>query len=143
MFEQLKRRTLELLAEKAANYPFDEYPDNEEEKEDGKNAENEEEEYDRVEGIAMFGADNGQLMNALGQICDKEMEKIINSEEDDDGFNLEELLGNDHWDERLKQLQKCTRKLKELGKNREKCEQVYFTRIARNFQYLCILIEFT
>lgn len=62
MFEQLKRRTLEVLAERSANYPFDEIGEDEE------CIDTKEEEYDMPDGIVKLGSANGSLLNALNEV---------------------------------------------------------------------------
>ena len=110
MFEQLKRRTLEILAEKAANYPFDEEPTEEE-------AAEEAEQYDLPEGMAKLGTADGRVMGALQLMLDQQEEGEVAD------FAL---LGNPQWDERLAQLQRCKRKLQEMADKRDKCNQVFF-----------------
>jgi hypothetical protein len=121
MFEELKRRTLDLLAEKAANYPFDGFDDDEEDEEETKER-LEKEEYDPTEGIAKLGLSNGKLMGTLNSIFEQEFDEQNDGEMN--GIGSAELLGNGNWDEKLVQLQKCRKKMRELVEKRDKCNQV-------------------
>uniref|UniRef100_A0A915MPQ9 Conserved oligomeric Golgi complex subunit 3 n=1 Tax=Meloidogyne javanica TaxID=6303 RepID=A0A915MPQ9_MELJA len=103
MFAQLSQKTIELLEEKASNYPFEEIDenlnnDNSEEKKNQKNINFASEEF----------------LNSLKSVGQFELDVGLNND----------LLQNESWDEYLIQLQRCSLKLKNLQEKREKCEQI-------------------
>lgn len=128
MFEQLKRRTIDILAEKAANYPFEDNVDEDETSSGGEEGQIDEkkerrgpEQYDLPEGMAQLGISDGQLMNSLRAICDQELDECDHFGENEASADL---FGNEIWNQRLTQLQKCHKKMHELDEKSGKCDQI-------------------
>lgn len=99
MFAQLTQKTLELLEEKASNYPFDENLINNDKTKNEKNQNN-------------FASQ--EFLNSLKSVGQFELDVGVNND----------LLQNESCDEYLIQLQRCSLRLKNLQEKREKCEQI-------------------
>uniref|UniRef100_A0A914P185 Conserved oligomeric Golgi complex subunit 3 n=1 Tax=Meloidogyne incognita TaxID=6306 RepID=A0A914P185_MELIC len=104
MFAQLSQKTLELLEEKASNYPFEEIDEN-------LNEDNSEKKKKKNQNNINFASE--EFLNSLKSVGQFELDVGLNND----------LLQNESWDEYLIQLQRCSLKLKNLKEKREKCEQ--------------------
>ncbi|CAK5088934.1 unnamed protein product [Meloidogyne enterolobii] len=100
MFAQLSQKTIELLEEKASNYPFEEIDGN-------LNKDNSEK-----KNMKNFASE--EFLNSLISVGQFELDVGLNND----------LLQNESWDDYLIQLQRCSLKLKNLKEKREKCEQI-------------------
>nr|CAD2203122.1 unnamed protein product [Meloidogyne enterolobii] len=105
MFAQLSQKTLELLEEKASNYPFEEIDEN-------LNEDNSEKKKKKNQNNINFASE--EFLNSLKSVGQFELDVGLNND----------LLQNESWDEYLIQLQRCSLKLKNLKEKREKCEQI-------------------
>uniref|UniRef100_A0A914MSI0 Conserved oligomeric Golgi complex subunit 3 n=2 Tax=Meloidogyne incognita group TaxID=654580 RepID=A0A914MSI0_MELIC len=103
MFAQLSQKTIELLEEKASNYPFEEIDEN---------LNNDNSEKKKNQNNINFASE--EFLNSLKSVGQFELDIGLNND----------LLQNESWDEYLIQLQRCSLKLKKLKEKREKCEQI-------------------